>query len=126
MIKLLNSAVGKTLKTNKLDIIFIAALLVACLFFMFRGNAGEKHLYLIHDNIKSEIELRTDTLKLNNGSVIIEVTEEGARFVESNCPNKICIKQGWVTGCGETAVCVPKHIALVMECREQDYDAISQ
>lgn len=114
------------MKTNKLDILFIAALLAASLFYMFRGSTGEKRLYLIQDNIKTEVELKTDTLKLDNGSVLIEVTEEGARFVESNCPNKICIKQGWVTGCGETAVCVPKHIALVMECREQDYDAISQ
>ncbi|MGE4317886.1 MAG: NusG domain II-containing protein [Deferribacterales bacterium] len=114
------------MKKNKSDLIFIALLLCGVLFFMFRGHEGEKRLYLINNNIKTELTLQKDFLKLDNGHVLIETSEEGARFVESNCPNKICIKQGWVTKCGDTAVCVPKHLALVIECKEQDYDAISQ
>ena len=114
------------MKKNRLDAIFIGLLICGCIYFMFRGTNGEKKLYLVNNNIKSEIEIKKGTLNLENGNVIIEVSDEGARFLESNCPNKICIKQGWVKDCGDTTVCVPKHIALVMECREQDYDAISQ
>jgi hypothetical protein len=93
---------------------------------MLNVQYGEKRLYLIDVNDKKEIKLENRDIKLDNGHVTIEVTPDGARFLESDCPNKICIKQGWVKNCGDTAVCVPKRLALVMECKEQDYDAISQ
>lgn len=96
------------------------------MFFMFKGSYGDKKLYLVNNNIKSEIPLTNRKINIDDGKAIIEVTPEGARFIESTCQNKICIKQGWVKSCGQTAVCVPNHVALVMECKEQDYDAISQ
>ncbi|MGE4266220.1 MAG: NusG domain II-containing protein [Deferribacterales bacterium] len=114
------------MKKSKFDLLIIAVLAAASLFFMLDVQSGEKRLYLIDKNTKEEIKLENRDISLDNGHVIIQVTSEGARFLESDCPNKICIKQGWVKNCGDTAVCVPKHLALVMECKEQDYDAISQ
>ncbi|MCD8552867.1 NusG domain II-containing protein [Seleniivibrio sp.] len=114
------------MKKSKFDILIIAVLTAASLFFMLDVQSGEKRLYLIDKNTKEEIKLEDRDISLDNGHVIIQVTSEGARFLESDCPNRICIKQGWVKNCGDTAVCVPKHLALVMECKEQDYDAISQ
>jgi len=114
------------LKRSKLDILIISALIAASLFYMLNVSGGEKRLYLIDTKKKEEIKLEDANISLDNGHVIIQVTAEGARFLESDCPNKVCIKQGWVKNCGDTAVCVPKHLALVMECKEQDYDAISQ
>lgn len=101
-------------------------LMAGSVFFMFRGGYGEKKLYLIDNNLKKEIPMTNHRINVDNGKAIIEVTTSGARFVESTCQNKICIRQGWVKSCGQTAVCVPNHLAIVMECKEQDYDAISQ
>lgn len=114
------------MKRSRVDLVVITLMLMASLFFMFRSDYGDKKLYLINNNTKKEIQLTKQTIKADDGKVIIEVAPDGARFTESTCQNKICIKQGWVKNCGQTAVCVPNHVALVMECKEQDYDAISQ
>jgi len=114
------------LKITKTDIFLILILLLIPLFFLSGKNSGEKKLYLISEKEKKPIPLVHDKILLDNGKVIIEVTDEGARFLESNCPNHICIKAGWVTECGQAAVCVPNKYAIIMECREEAYDAISQ
>lgn len=114
------------MKITKTDLAVIALLLLLAVFFMPGRGGGAKKLFLITDNGRTSVPLKKHLIKLKDGHVVIEITDKGARFIESDCPNKICIKSGWVTKCGGTAVCVPNRIALVMECREADYDAVSQ
>jgi len=114
------------LKVSKPDIFVVITLLAISLFFMVDKDSGERRLYLISEAEKNEIELKEQLLKLDDGDVIIQVTPEGARFIESDCPNKICIKSSWVKECGETAACVPNRYALAIECREAEFDAVSE
>lgn len=91
------------MKITKADIFVVATLLAVSVFAMLGDGDGQKRLYLISEDSKKEIELKDDLIELDGGDVIIEVTKDGARFVESDCPNKICITADWVTKCGETA-----------------------
>jgi hypothetical protein len=90
------------------------------------GQKGEKELYLINDGGKTPVPLEPHIIKLDKDTTVIEVAKDGARFLENNCTNQICVHEGWITKCGQTAVCVPKKMALVIECREAEYDAVSQ
>lgn len=114
------------MRISKIDLTVTVLLLAVSVFFMTDRGGGAKKLYLISAGGKKQIEMKPDLIKLDGGDVLIEVTAEGARFIESDCPNKICIKHGWVTGCSDTAVCVPNKYALVIECSEEEYDAVSQ
>jgi len=116
---------GKSLKIKKLDIIIIIILLITPLLFI-SERGGEKHLYLIDGDSKREIQMKDGQIKLQGDDVILQTSKDGGRFIESDCPNKTCIKMGWVDSCGEASVCVPNKLALVMECEEAEYDAISQ
>ena len=34
------------------------------------------------------------------------------RFSEADCPDKVCVRSGWVTRTGQVAACVPGHLIL--------------
>lgn len=114
------------MKITKSDLVIIGLLLLISMMYMTNRDSGAKRLYLISENGKTNIPLKSEMMKLHGGEVLIEVTEEGARFIKSDCPNELCVKSGWVRKCGETAVCVPNRLALVMECDGELYDAVSE
>ncbi len=43
--------------------------------------------------------------------------EKGIRMISSPCPDKICIKQGWINKKGESIVCLPNRVVLRLEDR---------
>jgi len=37
------------------------------------------------------------------------------RFKEADCPDKICVKTGWLQEPGDTAVCLPNRAVITIE-----------
>ncbi len=45
--------------------------------------------------------------------VIFHLTADGRiRFEDSDCPDKVCIKTGWLSKVGQTAACLPNEVFL--------------
>ncbi|MEN2984045.1 MAG: NusG domain II-containing protein [Dictyoglomaceae bacterium] len=44
--------------------------------------------------------------------------QKGIKMISSPCPDKICIKQGWINKIGETIVCLPNRVVLRLESRK--------
>lgn len=44
-----------------------------------------------------------------------EISGEGIRVTESDCPDKICVKTGFVSREGEAAVCMPNRVIITVE-----------
>lgn len=119
---------------KKSDIIIIAVLLVLCLVFYFTYD------YLSKDNhVKAEIYYFSeliDTVELNNGrettfaidinpNVILKIDRDGGiAFIDSDCPDKVCIKTGRLSRVGEYAACLPNGIIVkIVSAGERDDDA---
>jgi hypothetical protein len=50
-----------------------------------------------------------------NGSATL-LTEAGrVRMLSSQCRDKICIKQGWISKPGESIICLPERIVVTIE-----------
>jgi len=49
------------------------------------------------------------------GVSLIEVDGDKVRMVSSPCPDKLCVKQGWVQQPGKAVVCVPNQISVAVE-----------
>lgn len=48
------------------------------------------------------------------------VAEKGRiRFTEADCPEKICVKTGWLTKPGQLAVCLPNSLIIKIEGSNQ-------
>ena len=48
----------------------------------------------------------------NNGYLVVQIKGEKVRVIRSTCPNKICIKTGWISKIGESIICVPNKIII--------------
>ena len=56
------------------------------------------------------------------GTNIIEVADGRVRCLESDCSNQTCVKQGWVSGRGQTVVCLPHK--LIVQVVADPVDAV--
>ena len=52
------------------------------------------------------------TVESSLGTNIIEVADGRVRCLESDCSNQTCVKQGWVSGQGQTIVCLPHKLTV--------------
>lgn len=105
---------------RKRDIVIISLLLIAAVLFYLvpklirpEGNTAsviydgneimkisltEEGTYTIHGDL-------TATLEVRNGKI---------RFINSLCPDKLCEGFGWISLEGETAVCMPARLAVII------------
>ena len=77
----------------------------------------------------AQIPAERDTVFSVNGAlgkVVLEVKGGRIRVVRSNCPEKICIKTGYISSAGQSIACVPNKLIVVAEGKQSQgkYDAI--
>ncbi len=62
----------------------------------------------------------TIPVKTQYGYNLIEIGDEKVRVIEADCPDKIDVKQGYISKIGETIVCLPNK--MVIEIKGLDND----
>ena len=116
----------KTSFFNKKDVVIIALILIlalalSILFYVTSENSKDvvANIYVGDEVYKSipltsikETEVITIHSKLR---VLIEISSEGIRFLESECPDKICVNTGIVDEPRESASCLPARVAVLIE-----------
>lgn len=107
---------------RKTDLIFIAAILAAgiAIWYVYGLIYGGR-------SVKAEIYYNNElveTVSLESGhartfsipqkpEIVFQVDDEGyISFIESDCPDKICIKTGKLHTVGQSAACLPNGVVL--------------
>jgi hypothetical protein len=49
------------------------------------------------------------------GKTTVEIKGGRVRVLDSPCPNKTCVSQGWVERPGETIVCLPNRVSITVK-----------
>jgi hypothetical protein len=49
------------------------------------------------------------------GKTTVEIKGGRVRVLDSPCPNKICISQGWIERSGETITCLPNRVSITVK-----------
>lgn len=57
--------------------------------------------------------------------VVILIEKGRIRFEESNCPDKVCVKTGWLEKPGDTAVCLPGRFMIKIEGKKDEVDGVT-
>lgn len=57
--------------------------------------------------------------------MVIEIKSGRVRVAESNCPNQVCVRTGWVSRPGRTIICVPNRVVIKVKGRMSNVDAES-
>ncbi|NFL97325.1 NusG domain II-containing protein [Clostridium botulinum] len=63
--------------------------------------------------------------KDHKGYNVIEIDKGSIRFIDADCPDKICIKSGVLKKPGETAACLPHKLIITIEKNDKEVDEVS-
>ncbi|MBA2133416.1 NusG domain II-containing protein [Capillibacterium thermochitinicola] len=75
----------------------------------------------------TETEIRTEQVQVAGGVATIEVRDGAVRLAPTEdyfCPERICIRTGWIKQPGEAIICVPNKLVIRIEEREDGVDAV--
>ncbi|MDR0249280.1 MAG: NusG domain II-containing protein [Oscillospiraceae bacterium] len=117
---------------NKGDIWLLALLpaaLAALLLLSRRGEGAEPPRAVITEGGGEVMSVALDkdiTFTLpGDGAVAFEVRGGAIAFVSSDCPDKTCVKTGFVGRPGQMSVCVPRRLLLAVRGGERDEDTVA-
>lgn len=79
---------------------------------------GEEVRRLDFTNSDVGEKIRIDT---PYGYNIFEIGDGSIRSIESDCKEKIHIKQGWISSPGQTLVCLPHKLVVEIKTEENDH-----
>ena len=74
-------------------------------------------------NVKEPYEF--EITAQNGGHNTIRVENGKIGIVHANCPDKICVKQGFITNCTLPIVCLPNKLSIVIINDNQELDAVT-
>lgn len=111
---------------KKWDIVLLIALLLLSLLpegvFILRGSdrtlEGTQAVVQVNGSVYKEIPLSehhgtdTFTIQTNSGYNTVVVKDQTIGIVEADCPDKICIQEGFIRNPGETTVCLPHKVMI--------------
>ncbi len=109
-------------------LILLAAAVIASfvLFFVFRGReTGDCVVVRVDGVLEGEYPLDVDgEYILNGGTNELEIKNGKARMTEADCPDSICMKQGWVWRTGECITCLPNRVVVTVVKENDTVDLV--
>lgn len=123
--------VKKTL--TKADLVLIVFLILCTLFsfsLWFRDGSGQRIIIIVDGHTIKEMSLDEEKEEIVmqglKGPFIFEIKDGRARMKDSACPNKICVKMGWVRHAGQIVCCIPNRVVLKITGEKDGYDALAR
>lgn len=114
-------------------LVFIIIAAVTALAYHFAAGAGDETGTIAVISMDGKI-IKTINLDTLAEPVKIEIAgqyrqviyaEQGRIcFGESECPNKSCVKIGWISQRGSTAVCLPNRVIIKIEGNSDETDGV--
>lgn len=70
------------------------------------------------EEVKERKEFRIETDKYHE---LIVIEDGKIRFLEADCPDKVCVNTGWIKKSGQIAVCLPAGVIVKIIGKTNDY-----
>ena len=121
-------------KTLKNDILLVCALLLVALaawgaLRLTRTKGGEA-IVTVDGELAATIPLTVDaTVPIGTGQGfrnVVEVSGGRVRVADADCPDRLCVRQGWISYDGESIVCLPHKLVVTVRGTAGDLDAVAR
>lgn len=102
--------------------------LIIGIIFLIPKNRGEKIKIFVDGKPIRVYSLNMDTtitIDGYKGPSIIQVQNGKVRMLDSTCPLKICVKMGWIKRAGESIICIPNRVSILVEGKV-NWDVITE
>ncbi len=108
-----------------LYIIFFLILSLSLLLLFFPREEGDKVVVTINGSFFAEYPLTLDrVVTLNDGNNILEIKDGRVRMESAECPDKICVKEGWKMNSGDCITCLPFKTVLTVVKSDSEVDLV--
>lgn len=120
----------KLIKTGDMIlIVFILAISLGLLLIRLPARADTRNVYaeiLVDGEVAYEIDLSrlSEERIIRLGSCTICAGHEGVEFIESDCPDQICVQSGQLSRPGDMAACVPNK-TMIRIVGSEEMDAVT-
>lgn len=119
---------------HKIDILIIAFFLILSIILIFKPYSySTKKLLLVVENESFYIPYKDGSFNLfgkvrdvfgNEHNVYksmeFEIVNGKVRAIHSDCANQICVNTSWIEKCGDTIICAPNRVAVIIDCKSED------
>jgi len=119
-------------KLRKNDICLIVGIVVlACLLWgilRFTKSPGEEVRITVDGATIAVLPLAEDCrypVCGPEGRNLVVVASGRVSISEADCPDKVCVRQGWISLTGESIVCLPHKLVVTIEGSDTVLDAVS-
>lgn len=105
-----------------------AGVCVASVLLLWRGGAPDKVVVRAGGKVFAEAALsRPQVIEVPGplGVTRIEIEPGRARVAEDPGPRQYCVRQGWLTRAGATAICAPNQVSLSLTGGNANFDSIN-
>lgn len=111
------------------DIILIVVILAVGVVLLIvtgnHGKAGSYAIVMVRNNEIARYSLSTDGIyTINGGTNTIEIKDGKVRMTEAECPNHLCVRQGWISFSGQSIVCLPNELSVTITGADDAADFI--
>ncbi len=121
------------LKWGDFLIFFVIASIIALMFYQSvpKNESESLNAQIIKDGeLLYEVRLNDITEQkeyiLDEGDVVIVAEQGKIRFLESDCPNQICVYTGWIYRANQIAACLPNRILVKIVGAQEEVDVVVQ
>ncbi|HHV62586.1 MAG TPA: NusG domain II-containing protein [Firmicutes bacterium] len=69
---------------------------------------------------------RTFTIRTRRGGYeLLEIQDGKVRIAESNCPEQVCVRTGWISRPGQSIICVPNRVMVYIDGSGDGVDVVA-
>lgn len=105
-----------------------AAVCVVSVLTLWRGGAPDKVVVRAGGQVFAEASLsRASVIEVPGplGTTLIEIEPGRARVAEDPGLRQYCVRQGWLTRSGATAICAPNQVSLSLSGGSSEFDSLN-
>lgn len=120
-------------KWDKLLLVFVLVLSLVGIYFVkyYTTDGGEKYISIQVDgkeikkiSFGANMVGKTIDIETQFGYNKIEIGDEKVRVIEADCPDKLDVKQGWISNQSEIIVCLPNRLVVEIKSEENEINEI--
>lgn len=119
------------LKKYKNDIFFVFIVMIIGIILwvgvMLNKNPGEYARVRVDGETYGTYPLSQEgryIIKGTSGDDVLEIKDGGARIVEAQCPDGLCVDMGWIFASGESVICLPNRIVVEIVAEDSEIDVL--
>jgi hypothetical protein len=112
-------------------ILIIAIIIIAVSIFFYinfyaHGDKGAQVIIKLENQIIKEISLPVEDkieykVEIDQENYnLVQIKDDRVRIKNANCPDQVCVNEGWKDKAGETLVCLPHQLVIEITGEDQD------